>query len=153
MAGETERHNLVVLNVAFFLRGAAGGLACRVVAENVKLHIAASNKIYYHDVMVLCDAADDHPSIKRQPCFIAEVLSPTTEATDRREKLEAYRTIPGLATYAIVSPERRYVEVHHRSDGAWKAIVLEDQGAVEIPCLGTRITFDMIYEGVGSRPG
>ena len=152
MAGETERHNLLVLNIAFLLREAAVGHSCRVVTENVKLHIAAVNKIYYPDVMVLCDPADDHPSIKRQPRFIAEVLSPSTEATDRREKLEAYRTIPALQTYAIVDPNQRYVEVHQIVGGIWRAVAVQGVGVVAIPCLATSLNLDGMYERVLSPP-
>ena len=148
MAGETERHNLVVLNIAFALRAAGTGRACRVVTENVKLFVASGSRIYYPDVMVLCDPADDHPSMKRQPCFIAEVLSPRTEATDRREKLEAYRTIPSLGTYVLVDPDRARVEIHQRSEGTWKAFVAEGNAAVEISCLGTNISLDVMYEGL-----
>ena len=148
MAGETERHNLLVLNIAFLLRAAAGGRSCRVVTENVKLHIAAVNKIYYPDVMVLCDPKDDHPSIKRQPCFIAEVLSPSTEATDRREKLESYRTIPGLQAYAIVDPTRCYVEVHQNSGGVWRAVAAQEGGVVVIPCLGMSLMVEEMYDGL-----
>lgn len=152
MAGETERHNLLVLNIAFLLRAVAGARSCRVVTENVKLHVAAINKIYYPDVMVLCEPGDDHPSIKRQPCFIAEVLSPSTEATDRREKLEAYRTVPGLQTYAIVDPDRRYVEVHQSTRGIWRAVAAQGDGVVVIPCLDTSLSLDGMYEGLATGP-
>ncbi len=148
MAGETERHNLMVLNIAVVLRAVALGRSCRVVTENVKLYIAAINKIYYPDVMVLCDPGDDHPSIKRQPCFVAEVLSPSTEATDRREKLEAYRAIPGLGTYAIFDPDRRYAEVHQSSGGTWRAAATQEDGVIEVPCLDTTLSLAMMYEGL-----
>jgi Uma2 family endonuclease len=152
LAGETERHNLLVLNIAFLLRAVARGRSCRVVTENVKLHIAAINKIYYPDVMVLCEPGDDHPSIKRRPCFIAEVLSPSTEATDRREKLEAYRMVPGLQTYALVDPHRRYVEVHQNAGGIWRALATQGDGIVVIPCLDASLSLDGLYEGLTPPP-
>jgi hypothetical protein len=39
------------------------------------------------------------------PMFVIEVLSPSTEATDRREKLLVYRTLPSLSEYVLISQD------------------------------------------------
>ncbi len=40
------------------------------------------------------------------PVLVIEVLSPGTEAIDRRENLHAYRRLPALKEYALISPRR-----------------------------------------------
>jgi Uma2 family endonuclease len=55
--------------------------------------------------------------------LVVEVLSPSTDAIDWREKLHAYRRLPALKEYALVSqdmqrvdlppPGRRGLALHH----------------------------------------
>ncbi len=42
---------------------------------------------------------------------IVEVLSPSTEARDRGEKFEAYKQLPSLKEYVLVSQSERRIEV------------------------------------------
>jgi Uma2 family endonuclease len=62
------------------------------------------------DVFVVCDrkkiTADN---IQGAPDLIVEVVSPSTEVKDRREKLRLYERF-GVKEYLIVFPEREYVE-------------------------------------------
>ncbi|MCY7393292.1 MAG: Uma2 family endonuclease, partial [Leptolyngbyaceae cyanobacterium CAN_BIN12] len=46
------------------------------------------------------------------PCFIAEVLSKSTQNYDRSEKFAAYRTIPTFQEYLLVDQHRVHVEHH-----------------------------------------
>ena len=63
---------------------------------------------YYPDVMVVREPLEsENPTFQREPCLLVEVTSPSTETTDRREKLAAYKAIPTLKAYLIVSQERR----------------------------------------------
>ena len=50
-----------------------------------------------------------------------EVLSPSTESTDRREKAESYARIESLQTYVLAHPLFRRLEIATRDeDGAWR---------------------------------
>ncbi|PIV87973.1 MAG: Uma2 family endonuclease, partial [Hydrogenophilales bacterium CG17_big_fil_post_rev_8_21_14_2_50_63_12] len=46
-----------------------------------------------------------------RPCLLAEVLSPNTEATDRREKLTAYQRLPSLREYLLIAQDEMRVEL------------------------------------------
>jgi Uma2 family endonuclease len=92
MSGVREQHNLITLNIATRLREKTRGGQCRVLVTDVKLRVEAADAFYYPDVMVCCDPADDDPYVKRSPIIVVEVLSRSTAAIDRREKLCAYRT-------------------------------------------------------------
>ena len=50
------------------------------------------------------------------PCFIAEVLSKSTQNYDRGEKFVAYRTIPTFQEYLLIDQYRIYVEHHIKTD-------------------------------------
>lgn len=118
MAGGSDIHNTISLNLTFALRERLRGSPCSVFMSDVKLRLDADDAVFYPDVFVSCDAADrSRRQFKVAPTLIAEVLSPSTEAYDRGQKFETYRRFPGLATVLFVSQERPHVECYTRTDG------------------------------------
>ena len=151
MAGAGEKHNRISLNIAFHLRAAARGKPCGVFISDMKLRVEQSDAYYYPDVMVTCDSEDSESFYKQSPCLIVEVLSPSTEAIDRREKLIAYRNLPSLRYYLLVSQEKRQVECYARdAENRWRLTVSENEGALKIACddLNANFSLDDIYEDV-----
>jgi Uma2 family endonuclease len=148
MVGATKRHNRIIGNTSGRLWGTARGGPCRVYSESVKLRVA-DDVIYYPDVMVACGPEGDDPHIEDDSCLVVEVVSPSTETTDRREKLAAYKRMPGLRAYLIVSQDRRWVESHLRSeDGVWLRGDLVDEGRFPVPCPETDLSLAEVYEGL-----
>lgn len=151
MSGTTRRHYKLLFNVARHLHTAAAGGACEVFAQDLKVHVAPT-KYYYPDVVVVCGPEDDEADVIADPCVVVEVTSRSTRATDHREKLIAYRTVPTLRAYLIVSHRERLVDRHWRdAGGAWQhEVVTPDSGGrVAVPCpAGGVLTLDGIYEGV-----
>jgi Uma2 family endonuclease len=152
MAGASERHNRIALNIAFQLRGATRGKPCGVFMSDMKVRERGSNIFYYPDVMLVCDPDDDHPQYKERPCLIVEVLSPSTATIDRREKWRTYRDMPSLRYYLIVDADQVAVEVYSRSpQGAWQVAPLEGGEVLTIDCPPVRaaLSLEDIYEDTG----
>jgi Uma2 family endonuclease len=152
MAGASERHNRIALNIAYHLRSITRGKACRAFMADMKLRIAASSTFYYPDVMLVCDPADDHPIYKQAPCLIAEVLSPATANVDMREKWQAYRALPGLRYYLLVDSERLWARVFFRKEGGdWFEQELAREDILDVQCDEVRLglTLDDFYEDTG----
>lgn len=78
---------------------------------------------------------------------MVEVLSPSTERIDRREKLFAYQTIPSLREYLLVDPDRRCVEVYRFGETVRHETFTE--GGFWLDCLGAEITLDDVYVDAG----
>ncbi|MFN3715830.1 MAG: Uma2 family endonuclease [Thiobacillus sp.] len=97
MAGGSKAHNTISGNVFALLRAALRGSDCQTFIADMRVRIATQSSYYYPDVTVTCapgDLAADAPNdYIASPCLIVGVLSPTTEAIDRREKMLAYRQI------------------------------------------------------------
>jgi Uma2 family endonuclease len=135
MAGAGERHNRIALNAAFQLRGAARGGPCGVFMSDMKVQVRGGDTFYYPDVMLCCDPDDDHERCKRSPCLIVEVLSPSTETTDRREKWLAYRGLEALRYYLLVDSRSRRVGYFVRNpDGVWETAELDPGERLDIDC-------------------
>ncbi|MBK1693640.1 hypothetical protein CKO09_02640 [Chromatium weissei] len=151
MAGASEKHNRIAGNVFFHLRAATRGTRCGVFMGDMKVHIATHQIFYYPDVVLTCDVDDREPFYKTAPCFIAEVLSPSTELTDRREKLANYRMLPSLRYYLLIAQEQRMVELYQRNDaGQWLYSCYEDTGELQFNCppLQLQLTLADLYEDV-----
>jgi Uma2 family endonuclease len=149
LAGATEDHNRIALNIAAALLPAARAMGCRVVGSDQKLQ-PGNDLYYYPDVQVLCDPTDDDPLVKRRPCVVVEVSSERTEATDRREKLLVYRGISSLLLYLIVAQDRREVTVHFRdAAGTWKTRQARALDTIPVACLGDHeLSLEAIYQDV-----
>ena len=152
MSGVTTRHNLINFNIARLLHAVARKHGCRVFIAEVMLR-AADDRFYYPDAIVACGRASEVERIVTDPTVVVEVTSLTTRATDRREKLDAYRRMPTLWSYVIVEQRRRHVLVYTRGDGGdWSRDELTGAGDVAIPCLEARFTLDEIYDDVPLPP-
>ncbi|GAB5602061.1 Uma2 family endonuclease [Thermus sp. FJN-A] len=145
MAGATEAHNLVVGNLFAHLWPFARAKGCKLFVADMKLRVS-SRTFYYPDLMAVC-GEDPHPLYKERPCLVVEVLSESTEAIDRREKLWRYREIPSLEAYLLVDSRERRVEGYFRQGEGW-LYRLWEEGEVEVPCLEARFPLSALYEGV-----
>lgn len=155
MAGAGEQHNRIAGNVFFQLRSKARGGHCGVFMSDMKLRIGHGECFYYPDVMLVCDTEDSHSHYKDSPCLIAEVLSPSTEAIDRREKWLAYTHIPSLRYYLLMAANRRHIEYYQRdAAGEWQAAILEAHETILVECgegesrYRAGLCLDDIYEDV-----
>lgn len=151
MAGASERHNRIAMNIAFHLRAAARGTPCGVFMADMKLRIASVNAFYYPDVMLTCTATDRDPIQKTAPCVVAEVLSPSTATTDRREKVLAYRQIPSLKAFLLADPDRRAVDYFIRDETSeWQQGTLGEMDILGVDCGPIKIglALDDIYEDI-----
>ena len=103
LAGASDKHNHLAGRLYAWLLNAEKG-ACRTFFADMKVRTPAGVG-YYPDVLVVCDEEDDDAYVKQKPCLIIEVLSPSTEAIDRGEKLHNYRTFESLQAYVLVNQE------------------------------------------------
>lgn len=101
MAAASDRHNRVAGNIYALLWPALRGGPCRIYMSDMKVQIS-DDQVFYPDVMVTCDPDDTGEYVKKRPCLIVEVLSPSTASIDRREKLVAYRRLESLQAYIVL---------------------------------------------------
>ncbi|NER84016.1 MAG: Uma2 family endonuclease [Leptolyngbya sp. SIO1D8] len=121
MAGASDVHVTIALNLAVLLRNHVRGKGCRVYIADMKARLDARNCFYYPDVMVTCDPRDSETdTYKRFPKLIVEVLSDSTEAFDRGDKFTDYQTLDTLEEYVVISTRHQRVECFRRTpDNLW----------------------------------
>lgn len=149
MAGASARHNRIALNLATHLNLESRGSDCQVFISDMKLRADDYPSYYYPDVMLVCDPSDNDALVKTRPCLLAEVLSPATEATDRREKLIAYRRLSSLREYLLLSQDEPSIEIYRRRGVAdWVVETLGSEDILRLECLCVEIPVAELYRGI-----
>jgi Uma2 family endonuclease len=146
MAGTSERHNRIAGRTYALLLAAEDG-TCRTYFADIALR-TPSNDGYYPDVFVVCEKDDDNEYVKHKPCLIVEVLSDSTEAIDRGEKLGNYTTIPTLQAYVLLSQHEVKAEVYSRAGKGWHYEVIQAEDVVKLPCIKLELPLQNFYVGV-----
>ena len=150
VAGATEPHNTIAGNIFAALRGRLRGGPCRVYMSDfkVRLEAARTDIFYYPDVVVSCHPSGIERQYLRLPTLVFEVLSPSTENIDRREKKLTYQQAQTLEEYVIVAQEKREVIVFRRA-GGWQAETFTAPDAVvEFRSIKQAMSVVEIYEDV-----
>ena len=156
MAGGTKNHNRIsddfgaVLNRKF----AQQGQPCEAFTSDVKVYVHPE-VYYYPDVVVTCDELtedkEEDDYIAENPVLLVEVLSKSTQRTDRFEKMREYQFLPSLREYVIIEQTHYQVEVYrHAAAGeAWqKEIYTEPEQEVFLASVKASFTLAEIYARV-----
>ena len=150
MTGETRTHNQIAQNLLFYLRQRLQGGPCKLYMSDIRVNFDLRNDEYYYypDLIVTCDKRDTHERFIRHPKLIIEVLSPSTERVDKREKFLAYTTVESLEEYVLVAQNAREVTIFRRAS-KWKAEKVSGPKAkVALKSLRAMLPLAAIYEGV-----
>lgn len=152
MAGASEAHNVIALNIATILRAHLRGSGWRAYMADMKAKVEKTEDFYYPDVMATCEKFSAKSVFKSQPFLIFEILSPSTAKIDRREKLAAYRQIENLREYIVIYQDKKRAELHRKDEqNNWQTAILSerDELVLESPPNETLvITMDEIYEDI-----
>lgn len=153
MAGASDEHNAISLNLASALLAHLRGKPCRVfmVDSKVRLQAEAEDIFYYPDLMVACDPRDTDRFFKRYPRVLVEVLSESTERIDRREKFLSYTQIETLEEYVLVAQDKMEVTLFRRAN-RWQPEALKDATqSLLLASIDFTVALPAIYEGVQFR--
>lgn len=121
---------------------------CRVYNSDMRVQIA-KRKYVYPDVAISCDVSDHElgNDIMHSPHLVVEVLSPTTEATDRGQKLIWYQNHPTIMEYVLVNTRVQLVEIYRRGEEGepWMYQTYREGQTIEFQSLDIEVAFDDLY--------
>ena len=157
MAGASPDHNTLVSNIHGELFGQLRD-KCRLFVSDMRVSIPKRNRYYYPDITLVCKEPvfENRGGVQSllNPLIVIEVLSDSTERTDRKEKFDGYWALDSLETYVLVSQDSTRVEVFHRlQNGTWQYRVLnESSESLELATAGATLCLSDIYRGVFPLP-
>jgi len=162
MAGESENHNTICVNLARELSLQLKGTPGQTFAKDMKVRSGPDPKPFgslknffsYPDLIVVGGERryhDEHRDVLLNPQVIIEVLSLSTEAFDRGEKFIRFRTWnPTLTDYVLVSQTAPYVEHYRRqTQEAWLlSPVAELEGRLHLVSIDCTLALSEVYDRV-----
>ena len=150
MSGGSWNHNRIAGSVFAELSQQLRGKPCETFIADLKLRIKLGQDEfgYYPDVMVVCDRRDEQKFHVTNPSVVFEVLSPSTERVDRREKLLAYQGVATLDAYVLIEQTHPAVTVYRRA-AQWHPESLSGLDAVlSLPEIRVNLPLATVYERV-----
>jgi Uma2 family endonuclease len=152
IAGATDTHVTIALNLAIALRSHLRGSGCRVYIADLKVRLrhTIKDRFYYPDLVVTCDLRDrETPTYKQFPKAIVEVLSDSTEGFDRGDKFADYRNFDSLQEYVLVSTKQPRIDIFRRSGEHWtfQSYALENE-TFALPSLDFKGAIASVYEDI-----
>jgi len=153
MSGGTEQHGRISGNLYFILRQQLSGRACEAFTSEHPISTPTLPPYRYPDVSVACGNARfekiDKIDVLTNPTLIVEVLSPTTESRDRKEKRIAYQAIPSLAEYLLITQDAPHITHFIRQDDNWQRSDYGDLKAlVVLPSIECVLALSEVYQDI-----
>lgn len=159
MAGANPEHSLVIVNFVSAIRKQLKNSTCYVYSDNVQYTFQAENgekKTIIPDASINCRIKSRRGNaFIDAPRFVMEVISPTSEKFDRKEKMDLYRE-QEIEEYWIVDWRKKEVEIYELDyeDNTpryylWKTISQvnkEDLKILHFP--NVHITFDELFDEI-----
>jgi Uma2 family endonuclease len=149
MAGATDQHDTITVNLIAELRQQLRGSPCRPKSADTAVRTKIKG-VRRPDVTIECAPVEKGSLEARNPVAVFEVLSPTTRKSDRIIKLQEYFRHPTLHTIVYIDPDELDVVVFTRTvDGAWIETRLEySEDVLALPGFSVSIPLAAIYDGV-----
>ncbi|HYL44346.1 MAG TPA: Uma2 family endonuclease [Ktedonobacteraceae bacterium] len=149
MAGGTVNHDTIKSNLERILWNLLRGSKCRTYSSDMRVSVSETR--YYHpDVTVSCDQRNRGASKMVQfPRVVVEVLSPSTETTDRREKLKDYLACPTIEEYLLVDAQSLSIEIYQKEGQKWVYEMFKANDEIELTSLGVHFPLTAAYVDVG----
>ena len=151
MAGGTPEHNALASKVMALLdaRLPAG---CRTFNSDMLVRISASDVTVFGDGQVVCGKIERSLIGKKvailNPGLVVEVTSPSTEACDRGEKLDQYKSIKSLRAVWLVSHREPRVTVVERQKRTWRKTDYRSGALVTLATPALTVDVDAIYRAL-----
>lgn len=158
MTGGTPDHNDIASNLVVALKLLLKGKPYRVFITDQRLWLPDRNLYTYPDVMVIekpLQLQTGRTDTVMNPCFIAEVLSKSTQDYDHGAKFSAYRSIESFREYLLIDQYQIHVE-HYVKTAANQWLLSEyDDPNVTLSLNAFEAQIDIIdlYENIDINSG
>ena len=148
MAGASENHNLLSLNMASELKNRLKGTPCRTFVADMKVKVGQD--FFYPDVMVVCREDNDSEYYKNAPVIIVEVLSKSTRRSDQTDKRLRCQKIPSLEEYVLIEQDKGEIQVFRKKD-QWQSFYYYLGDDITFSSLGVTVPVEDIYYQVNNE--
>lgn len=153
MAGASGIHNLICTNLIFLLMFHLKNKDFKITQSDLRVHDPNGN-YFYPDIVITKGVheyvADNQFDTLLNPHLIIEVLTESTKDFDRREKFQAYRSIPSLQEYLLIAQDEYSIEHFYKKENEWviSETLMDLNDILEFKNLPLSLKVSEIYEGI-----
>jgi Uma2 family endonuclease len=152
MAGASNYHDVIAVNVILSLGNQLRGTPCRVATADtaVRTRIRSARRA---DAMVTCEPPRPNSYEAAAPRLVVEVLSPTNTGVRWQRKLEEYRRREGLQYILLIDSRRIEATLLARSGEIWEPMDYNSLAElIELPAIGCSLAMTDVYGGLTFDP-
>ncbi|HVB23733.1 MAG TPA: Uma2 family endonuclease [Ktedonobacteraceae bacterium] len=147
MTGGTPDHSIIGANMNRILGEQLRKRPCIAYNSDVYVELADKVNCLCPDVSVSCDRRDRNATkVIHYPCFVAEVLSPSTKARDRGIKSELYQDIPTVQEILFIDTQVMRIQLYRRETDYWTMRNFTQSDTIELTSVDVHFSVAEVYE-------
>jgi Uma2 family endonuclease len=150
MAPPAEAHRILAVRLVSRIDAAlAGRRPCNAQIEPGVGRPDRADSYYVPDIAVTCEPNEPGRPAMLDPILIVEILSPSTERSDRRLKMPAYQKIDSVREILLIDADSHDAEVYRRENNHWGIeLVRGGEATLLLASIELRISMSELYEGI-----
>ena len=147
LAGGSTNHSIIAANAAKIIGNHLDDQSSLCTPFEAGMTLKINDVGFLPDVMVSCHEKDleESKTYIEFPKLVIEVLSPSTERRDRREKLLRYLNCPSIQEYVLISQDIILVEIFARKDIEWTYHAYRSGENIELKSIGLTFPIEKLY--------
>jgi Uma2 family endonuclease len=150
MAPPAEAHRILAVRLVSRIDAAlASRRPCNAQIEPGVVRPDRADSYFVPDIAVTCQPNESGRQAMVKPILIVEILSPSTERSDRRLKLPAYRDIESVREILLIDADSHHAELYRRENNHWGIELARGAEAILfLSSIDLRISMSELYEGI-----
>jgi Uma2 family endonuclease len=150
MAPPAEAHRILAMRLGSRIEAAlAGRRPCNAQIEPGVVRRDRADSCYVPDIAVTCEPNEPGRQAMVDPILVVEILSPSTERSDRRVKLPAYQSLERVREVVLIDADSHHAELYRRENSHWGIErVRGAEATLFLASVDLRIVMSELYEGI-----
>ncbi len=154
MTGVSNAHSIITTNTVYRLYDQLMQDDCIVHSSDMRVQVREAGAYRYPDITIVCGEplfADTTPESLQNPVVLIEVLSESTQQTDREQKLQEYLQIASLQEYLLIAQNEPRIERYLRQTDSeeWLYVAVDGLDAsLELPSVACRLHLRDVYRRI-----
>ena len=152
----SRRVNLIATNTTIALGTRVSGQKVEIYVNGMRVQLK-SNVLCYPDVVLVNgnpEFTDENEDILKNPTGVVEILSNTTDPTDKMQKVESYLAIPSIKECLLVKADEMRIEHYSRQNAKqWLYRIYDERDAViSLDSVNCKLSLSEVYGQVDVKP-
>lgn len=154
-AGANRWHNLIASNITIAIGSRVHGSKSEVYVNGMRVQLK-NNCVCYPDVVIVSGEpvfADQNADILQNPTVVVEIISSTTNLTDKGQKLESYLAMESVRECVLLRADEMRVEHYARQNAKqWiYRIYNERDDVITLDSINCKISLAEVYSQINLK--